>query len=58
MVGMRSDAAPRDWMGELGLRPVINAAATLTALGGSLMPPEVVDAMAAGAGHFVDYREL
>lgn len=55
---MRSDAAPRDWMGELGLRPVINAAATLTALGGSLMPPEVVDAMAAGAGHFVDYREL
>lgn len=43
---------------ELGLRPVINAAATLTALGGSLMPPEVVEAMAEGARHFVDYREL
>jgi len=42
----------------LGLRPVINAAATLTSLGGSLMPPEVADAMRAGAEQFVDYREL
>lgn len=58
MVGMMSERPARDWHGELGLRRVINAAATLTALGGSLMPPEVVDAMAAGAQRFVDYPAL
>lgn len=42
----------------LGLRPVINAAATLTKLGGSLMPPEVVEAMAEGARSFVDLPGL
>ena len=29
----------------LGIRPIINACATLTKLGGSLMPPEVMEAM-------------
>src|SRR5438105_719902 len=43
---------------ELGIRPVINAAATLTRLGGSLMPPSVLDAMRAGAESFVDLPEL
>ena len=43
---------------ELGIRPVINAAATLTRLGGSRMPRPVVEAMAAGAGAFVDLPEL
>lgn len=42
----------------LGLQPVINAATTFTALGGSLMPPEVVDAMNSAAGAFVDMHEL
>jgi L-seryl-tRNA(Ser) seleniumtransferase len=42
----------------LGVRPVVNAAATLTRLGGSRMPPQVLDAMAAGAGCFVDLVEL
>jgi uncharacterized pyridoxal phosphate-dependent enzyme len=42
----------------LGVRPVINAAATLTRLGGSRMPPEVVEAMVAGAACFVDLLEL
>lgn len=42
----------------LGLRPVINAAATLTKLGGSVMPPEVVSAMSEGAKHFLDWVEL
>jgi uncharacterized pyridoxal phosphate-dependent enzyme len=51
-------SARRDVYGELGVRPVINAAGTYTALGGSLMPPEVVDAMAAAARHFVDLVEL
>lgn len=44
--------------GELGLRSVINADATLTRLGGSLMPPPVLDAMASAAGRFVDIGEL
>ena len=43
---------------QLGVRPVINAAATLTKLGGSLMPPEVVAAMSAASLQFVDMFEL
>jgi len=43
---------------ELGVRPVINAAATLTKLGGSLLAPGVIEAMAAGAANFVDIGEL
>ncbi len=42
----------------LGVRPVINADATLTRLGGSLMAPEVSDAMREAAGNFVDMHEL
>jgi uncharacterized pyridoxal phosphate-dependent enzyme len=42
----------------LGIRRVINASATLTRLGGSRMPAPVVEAMAAGAGAFVDLVEL
>lgn len=41
-----------------GVRPVINASATLTTLGGSLMPPPVLKAMADAAAHFVDLEEL
>ncbi len=43
---------------ELGIRPVINATATLTKLGGSVMPPEVVAAMQDAAHCFVDLEEL
>ena len=43
---------------DLGVRPLINAAATLTRLGGSLMPLPVLEAMAAGAESFVDMLEL
>ncbi len=42
----------------LGIRPVINAYATLTRLGGSLMPPEVLDAMHEAAHCFIDLPEL
>jgi len=45
-------------LAELGLRPVINAAATLTKLGGSVMPPEVVAAMAEGAKSHLDLFAL
>jgi L-seryl-tRNA(Ser) seleniumtransferase len=40
------------------IRPVINANATVTVLGGSVMPPPVVQAMVEAAAHFVDLPEL
>lgn len=43
---------------DLGIKPFINAFDTITTMGGSLMPPEVVAAMAEAAGHFVDLFEL
>ncbi|MCL4863291.1 MAG: aminotransferase class V-fold PLP-dependent enzyme [Caldilineaceae bacterium] len=43
---------------ELGVRPIINAIGTFTRLGGSLMPPEVVQAMQEAAGQFVCMEEL
>lgn len=43
---------------ELGIHSVINGNATLTAWGGSLMPPEVVRAMSEAAQAFVDIHEL
>jgi L-seryl-tRNA(Ser) seleniumtransferase len=42
----------------LGVRRVINASATLTRLGGSLMPSPVVAAMAEASGAFIDLPEL
>ena len=42
----------------LGVRPVINAFATVTKYGGSLMPPEVIAAMNDAAGAFVDLQQL
>jgi len=43
---------------KLGIKPVINAVGTVTVLGGSVMPPEVVAAWADAAKHFVDLVEL
>lgn len=42
----------------IGLRPIINAAGTYTHLGGSLMPPEVIEAMDAAAQNYVPIRDL
>lgn len=42
----------------LGLRPVINASATLTRLGGSIMPPVVRQAMMEAAECFVDVVDM
>jgi L-seryl-tRNA(Ser) seleniumtransferase len=56
-----ADAAPlqtKNVYEALGVKPVINATGTVTALGGSVMPPEVVEAWKAAAGHFVDLVEL
>ncbi|MFA6111766.1 MAG: aminotransferase class V-fold PLP-dependent enzyme [Candidatus Latescibacterota bacterium] len=43
---------------EIGLRPVINAMGSMTFLGGSLMAPEVLEAMDRAARHFVQVDEL
>jgi L-seryl-tRNA(Ser) seleniumtransferase len=42
----------------LGIRPVINGVGVVTYLGGSLMPPEVVEAMEQASRHFVNLAEL
>lgn len=42
----------------LGIKPIINCAATYTKLGGSIMPPHVAQAMADAAGWFVDLAQL
>ncbi len=39
---------------DLGIKPIINASATLTKLGGSRMPAEVLEAMHAAAAAFID----
>ena len=42
----------------LGVQRLINGHHWRTALGGSVMPPEVVDAMAESAGYFIDLEGL
>lgn len=42
----------------IGVEPIVNATTTMTYLGGSLMPPEVLDAMREAADCFVDLYEL
>jgi L-seryl-tRNA(Ser) seleniumtransferase len=43
---------------ELGIESIINAAGSMTTLGGSIIYPEITDAMAAASRHFVDIQEL
>ncbi len=50
--------ATGDIYAELGVTPVINAQATMTMLGGSLMPPEIETVMAEAARHFVSIPDL
>lgn len=50
--------AKRDLFGELQVRPFINAAGTYTTYSGSLMRPEVMEAINYAAQHFVDVVEL
>lgn len=53
-----ADVPVRDVYKELGLQPLINAAGTYTYLGGSLMPPETVAALAGAARGFVPLVQL
>lgn len=48
----------RDYFKELGVRTFINAAGTYTALTGSLMPEEVVQAIQYASTQYVPYNEL
>ncbi len=50
--------APKNIYSKLGVKTLINAQGTYTTLGGSLMPPEVLQAMNDAAGWFVSIPEL
>ncbi|MEX2601065.1 MAG: hypothetical protein WD355_05420 [Balneolaceae bacterium] len=55
----RISATPRrDYFNELGVRKLINARGAYTTLTGSLMTPEVVDAIQYASDHFVSLIEL
>jgi len=43
---------------DLGLKTIVNARGCITPFGGSIMPPEVIKAMAEAAPYFVDIIEL
>lgn len=59
LAGSAVAAAPkRDFLKELGVRPIINGAGVYTMMTGSLMHPEAVRAMAAMSRHFVRLDEL
>jgi L-seryl-tRNA(Ser) seleniumtransferase len=52
------NAEARDVIAELGVRKIINAAGTYTALTASLMPPEVFSAMQLASRHYVPLNDL
>jgi L-seryl-tRNA(Ser) seleniumtransferase len=53
-----SDAESGTVYDRLGVKPLINGMGTVTVLGGSLMPPEVVRAMEEASRHFVYLPDL
>ena len=54
----QSVSSGRDVIRELGVRPCINAAGTYTALTGSLMLPQVVEAIQVASRQYVRLNEL
>jgi len=48
----------RNWLAELGVRPFINAAGTYTTHSGSLMLPEVMEAIHYGSQFYVEVDQL
>src|SRR5947209_16045347 len=54
MSSVQAPHAAADVVARLGLGSVINASGTVTVLGGSIMPPEVVQAMNEAAKSYVD----
>ena len=51
-------AANQSVYAKLGIKTIINAAGTITTMGGSLMPPEVVEAWQSASKGFVNLIEL
>jgi D-glucosaminate-6-phosphate ammonia-lyase len=56
--GPAAQASSKSVYQALGVKHVINATGTMTTLGGSLMPPEVVAAWVDASKHFVDLFDL
>ncbi|MFN0105783.1 MAG: selenocysteine synthase [Bryobacteraceae bacterium] len=54
----RTAASPSSLYASLGIKPVINGVGVVTVLGGSLMPPEVVQAMDEAGRYFIPLPEL
>jgi L-seryl-tRNA(Ser) seleniumtransferase len=57
-VPVQAARAKRDLLGELNVRPFINAAGTYTTHSGSLMRPEVMEAINYASQYFVEVEEL
>ncbi len=55
---LAAQAVKRSVYEALGLKHIINATGTVTNLGGSLMPPEVIAAWSEAARHFVNLVQL
>ena len=55
---LQAAPAKRDFLKELGVRPIINGAGVYTMMTGSLMHPEAVQAIEAMSHHFVRLDEL
>jgi L-seryl-tRNA(Ser) seleniumtransferase len=58
MLPAASEAGSKSVYEAIGVKHVINATGTVTTLGGSLMPPEVIAAWANAAKYFVDLFDL
>lgn len=54
----RPTSPTRDFIAELGVRPILNASGTFTKLTGSLMPPEVTEAWQQAAQNFYRLDEF
>jgi L-seryl-tRNA(Ser) seleniumtransferase len=57
-LGVASGAGSDSVYARLGVKPLVNGMGTVTVLGGSLMPPEVVRAMEEASRHFVHVPDL
>ena len=57
-VNLQAASVKRDYLKELGVRPIINGAGVYTMMTGSLMNAEAVQAIEAMSHHFVRLDEL